>query len=805
MSLGATYTALSERAHGVTLNTHPSNQYVPGGSTKDSSSSYTMADFEAYLKQLKTSLDKVTGQGPQTPGSPRSTNPPPGPNNYYADNQDNPQQESQPVYSVHDPAALLTKLKLDPNSSGFSKPELDPSVLTGFDGMNFLDSVNGYVPPDTSIAVGSQYVVETVNAQIQFYDKATGQALLPNTPLYNFFGQPSESPYQAVATYDDIAGRYIIASNTGSNDLLLAVSKDGNPFDGFNIYDLSISQSGFMNYETRVGWNADELVVTFDQYSYPGGSGNAQAEVISVATSALFASAPPSTLTLGTNYFISNANGNDFGLTPATMHGATPGTPMYFVEENDIGDTNNENNLRVVAAANLLSNSPTFTNTLVPVDAYTEPPEANQPSGTIITNNSEILNADYRDGLLVAGQNIGLTTDTDAHARWYEISTSGTPSLVQDGTISPAPGTDTYYPAVAIAPGDIIGMTYNESSLTEYPSVYDTGRTTSTPLGTMQTPVLAKSGTATYQDFDYEQWGNYNSLAVDPTDGSFWSGAEYSTSALSGYPANWGTWISHYVTYPLVTSSSPAAGSIVTGSAPSTFSLTFSEPIDPTSITAGSFTVNGIPANSASLGNNGQTITYVFNNSPVVKQGTESMSLPADAVKGLNDETGNAAFSANFQYVVTQLQVSATSPAVGSVLDAPVTDLIVQFNTAFNPYTITAGDFQLSQGTVVKRRAGHEQGGRPHALGCYAGRHPDPDDSGRCDPRPLWGRQRGLQRHVHRPGEQSTFPDSAGRPASEREPHLRSVGDRRDQLPGRHRYLHAAAGREPDDHAGPVG
>ena len=38
---------------------------------------------------------------------------------------------------------------------------------------------------------------------------------------------------------------------------------------------------------------------------------------------------------------------------------------------------------------------------------------------------------------------------------------------------------------------------------------------------------------------------------------------------------------------------------------------------------------------------------------------------------------------------------------MGSVLTVPVTDLVVQFNTAFNPYTVNASDFQLSQGTVV--------------------------------------------------------------------------------------------------------
>ena len=77
------------------------------------------------------------------------------------------------------------------------------------------------------------------------------------------------------------------------------------------------------------------------------------------------------------------------------------------------------------------------------------------------------------------------------------------------------------------------------------------------------------------------------------------------------------------------------------------------------------------------------------------------MSLPAGAVKGLNDQMGNAPFSASFFYVVTQLQVTATSPAVGSILTAPVTDIVVQFNKDFDPSTLSTSDFQVSQGSVV--------------------------------------------------------------------------------------------------------
>ena len=47
------------------------------------------------------------------------------------------------------------------------------------------------------------------------------------------------------------------------------------------------------------------------------------------------------------------------------------------------------------------------------------------------------------------------------------------------------------------------------------------------------------------------------------------------------------------------------------------------------------------------------------------------MSLPAGSVKGSGAEQGNAAFSASFDYTTVQLQVSATSPAVGSVLVRP--------------------------------------------------------------------------------------------------------------------------------------
>jgi methionine-rich copper-binding protein CopC len=698
MGLGPTYTQMSEQAHGVGLNLQSPTHFV-GGSTTGQSGPVTMADFEAYLKQLKLNYNTGAGLPAQSQNADQVHGAAYGPPSVYQVSStptpaaDNPNGELLARYGpdVRSELNRIAAMYHNHQLNGFSQPPLDPSLISGFDGMNFLDSVNGYVPPDTDIAVGPQFVVETVNAQIQFYDKASGAAQMGNTPLNQFFGYPNESPFDPVVTYDDIAGRFIVAAPTFGEHMLLAVSKDSNPLDGFSTYDLDVSEGGQVPDFPRIGWNNDEVVITFNMYN-----GSDHVQILAFSTTSIFAN-PPS-LTLGTDYF-SNDRGSgfsDFTMAAATMHGATAGMPMYFVEENGF---DNGSQMRVVSATNLLSNSPSYTDSVVNVDAYSYPPSANQPGGFVQTNDTRILNAEWRDGHLVADQNIGESwVDNNAHARWYEFNVSGTPYLEQDGTIAPGGDTSTYFPVITIAPGDVIGFAYNESSATEYASVYDTGRTTADPTGTMETPALAHAGTATYADFAF-RWGDFSGIGVDPNDGSLWSGLEYSSAALSGFPANWATWISHWTIAPVVVSSSPAAGSVVTGTAPTTFSLTFSEPIDPGSITASSFTVDGVGADSASLSADGLTITYTYSTSPVVNQGSESMSLPAGAVT--SGGTGNAAFSASFFYVQVQLAVSATSPAVGSILYAPVTDLVVQFNKDFDPYSVNASEFQVSQGSVA--------------------------------------------------------------------------------------------------------
>jgi hypothetical protein len=111
-------------------------------------------------------------------------------------------------------------------------------------------------------------------------------------------------------------------------------------------------------------------------------------------------------------------------LAPATMHGSAPGDPMWLVEGGD-GAT-----IGVIQMSNVLG-TPSFQELRVPVDPYTQPPSVvSQPNGSplhVAVQDSEtgnralVYNAEYRAGHLVVSQTVGLASDSQAHARWYDL------------------------------------------------------------------------------------------------------------------------------------------------------------------------------------------------------------------------------------------------------------------------------------------------------------------------------------------------------------------------------------------------
>jgi hypothetical protein len=449
-----------------------------------------------------------------------------------------------------------------------------PSVnlMSNFKGLDAHDAGSIIEPPDTIAAAGPTDVVEVVNSNIAFYSKSTGAPLF-SEGLDVFFAsvdQVANALFSDVyVTYDEEAGRFFVSTMdvdfvNNQSFFDFAVSNDSDPMHGFTaMHQIETTEVSPRTGETlftdfpRVGWNADAYVVTFNMAGF-GTQNPYNVQVLTIQKSSVTDNSA-STLT---DYRVDLPLPNST-LVPATMHSANPGDPMWLVEEKGLEQDGTYRNLRVLKMTNVLSNTPTFTNFYVPVSPYTITPFPTDTISQVTTTlDTRILSADWRGGELVASQNVGLSTDTVVHARWYELSTAGTaPSLIQEGDLSPGATIHTYMPSVALMANGAIGMTYLESSDTQNMSMYVTARTSSDAPGLMETPALVKAGEDFYNG---SRAGDFSGIAVDPATGtSFWAANEYATLQDPNDPLalNWGTWIGNF-SVTAVTASTTARVSV---------------------------------------------------------------------------------------------------------------------------------------------------------------------------------------------------------------------------------------------------
>jgi hypothetical protein len=448
------------------------------------------------------------------------------------------------------------------------------NLASSFAAMDWsVNSPSGFlfVPPDTNAASGPASVIETVNTAITIYNKSGGGT---STLLTSFFPSLTSATDTSVS-YDELIGKFFIGVITTDthNSFHYAISKNSTPASAadFDFYTVNVSamdpkapNTYFADFP-RLGWNANEFAVTFNMFN-----GNAYDHVLVLNISA----ADPNPNTTPPTLTDIGSSKTDFTMVPARMHGSLPGstaaTPMYFVEETLNASSGNAtgNSIRVWTETGPLG-TPTFTSYDVALGAASYTPispstgfgatQKGSTSKQIEVNDSGFLNVECRDHHLVATQTI-LGSDGLSHARWYDLDTTNTdsvsptaPTLFQDGTIvgsGPSSGASSYYPSIAIGATDVLAMTYMESSPTEYMSMYVTGRLLSDPLGTMETPVLAKAGLAVYtglgrraNDVSPYRAGDFSGISVDPSDGTFWAANEYALTTTSG---GWGTAIAHF-------------------------------------------------------------------------------------------------------------------------------------------------------------------------------------------------------------------------------------------------------------------
>jgi hypothetical protein len=460
------------------------------------------------------------------------------------------------------------------------------------EGLSYPSGARINTPPDTFVAAGPNYIVETAIETIAFYDKTTGARLFQQS-LEDFFATVGGGYHgDPRVIYDEQAQRFFVSSHqTGPVTRVLyldfAVSNTSNPLDGFtemhriDTREMAGGNILWADYP-QIGWNADAYVISFNMIRLNDGVAD-HVQVMTIDKASVL-DRDPATLTI---YRVDRSSAHS-SMQPATKHDARPGDPMWMVEEAAAGaEVNTGNTLRVVKMTNVLSATPTFTDFALTVPHYDPPPNIAQPGDGLITFGigRRVQSAAQRDDRLVAAQHVG--SGGVVRARWYELNIGGgEPTLTQSGEIDPGPGVYTYYPSIEMAVNGDIGLTFMQSSASEFMSVYVTGRRPNDPPGVLRTPALVKAGEATFghpQQHPYTS-GDYSGISVDPATGtSFWAANEYARSAP--VDNNWGTWIAHFaIAAPAgasVTASDP--GEVVVAPSVQSLTFTFSEPMDTTS------------------------------------------------------------------------------------------------------------------------------------------------------------------------------------------------------------------------------
>jgi hypothetical protein len=495
------------------------------------------------------------------------------------------------------------------------RPQMDrledrtlPSVTVGVSvaGIDGAHSSCGCLPPDGAEAAGPLNTIQAVNTAMEITDKS-GNVISGPTSLPSFFsghGFTVSNQSDPVVLFDESVvnssgpnGRFIIiildyTSTSSPDNLDFAISTDADATHGFtNFRQVNVGEGSFFADQPRLGINADAYFVQFNMFSTVFGTYD-HPQIMAIQKS--------SVLSGGFTTFHHDQSSSLFSIDPADMHGAVAGGPESFVTE---GATAGQ--IAVITETNVLSNTPTDTTTNFTVASYSQPPAAPQPSGTVTTNDSRMLNAAWRDNILVSTHTVGTGSPTEAHARWYQFSTSGsTPTFTQSGEINPGSGVATYFPSIDIDTNDDLGMTYIESSSSEFVSMYVTGRTPSDPIGTMETGIRTRAGTTNYTG---SRMGDYSGIGIDPSNTTtFWAENEFINNSGAG------SWATGIASFTLATSNAATHFSV---SAPSSSTAGSAFTITVTALTGSNAVATGYTGTVHFTSSDGQAVlpaNYTF-------------------------------------------------------------------------------------------------------------------------------------------------------------------------------------------------
>jgi len=104
--------------------------------------------------------------------------------------------------------------------------------------------------------------------------------------------------------------------------------------------------------------------------------------------------------------------------------------------------------------------------------------------------------------------------------RWYEVRSPGSsPVVFQQGTVGGGKSpVARWMGSIAMDKNGDIALGYSKSSSTVKPSIEFVGRIPTDVTDKMESPKLIVAGTGVQAANSFHRWGDYSSMAIDPSD-----------------------------------------------------------------------------------------------------------------------------------------------------------------------------------------------------------------------------------------------------------------------------------------------
>ena len=409
--------------------------------------------------------------------------------------------------------------------------ESTPSDLTG-------------IPPDTHGAIDSQYCVTAINTAVHIQTR--GGANVSDISLDEFWtpvltlGPGSFDPR---VHYDPYYKRWIMVGDaygeTGSSQIMVAVSVTSDPTGSWNMYAVPVDLTGasWLDFP-NVGFNKKWIVVAGNMFPNTS-SGTFGAVVYAFDYAAIMAGT-------GAPYTMFSQP-MSFSISPAITADTAEATE-FMVENWD----NTTGKLKLWELTGSVS-SPTMTAIGYPEtttlwnssasggDFLPQVGTPNKMDG----GDDRITRSVMKNGSVWCSHTVFFPasgTTTHSSVMWWQLDTAANP--VQNGLINDATATVDYaYPSIAVnAANDfMIGCGYFSHSV--YASCAYALHLHTDPADSIRTPVVYRHGQAYYYATfggAKDRWGDYSATSVDPrNDTDFWTIQE---TTLPGTSPNWDTW-----------------------------------------------------------------------------------------------------------------------------------------------------------------------------------------------------------------------------------------------------------------------